>query len=166
MNTWLSLKNLSALFPVVVTILVIVAILFVAMAKLEPRSGNEAWPFYAKKPLSAPEQVLFFRISKALPEHIVLAQVGLSRILGVKRGNKFQAWQNRIDRKSADFVVCSKDSTILAVIELDDSTHERPDRKHADATKQKALSSAGLRLIRWNVKSLPDEASIKAAFHA
>ena len=157
---------MGALLPIVVTILVIVAILFFVMSKLEPRSGGETWPFYAKKPLSAPEQVLFFRISKALPEHIVLAQVGLSRILGVKRGHKFQTWQNRIDRKSADFVVCSKDSTILAVIELDDSTHERPERKHADATKEKALSSAGLRLIRWNVKSLPDEASIKAVFHA
>ena len=36
---------------------------------------NEIWPFYAKRPLSTPEQVLYFRLVEALPEHIILAQV-------------------------------------------------------------------------------------------
>ncbi len=44
------------------------------------------WPFYAKKPLSEPEQVLYYRLVEAMPECMVLAQVQLSRILGVKKG--------------------------------------------------------------------------------
>jgi len=151
---------------VLVVIVVAVAIIRI-VAKVKSGIGlrEGLWPFYAKKPLSIPEQVLYFRLSKSLPEHIVLAQVGLSRLLGVKKGNNFQAWQNRINRMSADFVVCSKDSSIVAIIELDDSSHEREDRKAADAKKDKALSSAGIRIIRWQVKLLPDEATIKAAFH-
>ena len=39
-------------------------------------------------------------------------------LAGVKKGHNFRAWQNRIDRMTADFVVCSKDSTVMAVIEL------------------------------------------------
>jgi very-short-patch-repair endonuclease len=124
---------------------------------------EEAWPFYAKKPLSEPEQVLYFRLVEALPEHIILAQVQLSRLLGVKKGNNNATWNNRINRMSVDFVVCNKDSSIVAAIELDDSTHQREDRQSADAKKDKALSSAGVRIVRWHVKSIPDVTAIQIA---
>lgn len=149
---------------VVVVIVVVAALLVVAKAKKGAGTSDVPWPFYAKKPLSSPEQVLYFRLCKALPEHIVLAQVGLSRILGVKKGNNFGEWFNRINRMSADFVLCSKDSTIVAVIELDDASHEKADRQAADAKKDKALTSAGIRVVRWNVKSIPDETAIKSTF--
>lgn len=149
-----------------VIIIIVVAALFIVTKtkKVGGGTSNAPWPFYAKKPLSSPELVLYFRLCKALPEHIVLAQVGLSRILGVKKGNNFGEWFNRINRMSADFVVCSKDSTIVAVIELDDASHKRADRQTADEKKDKALGSAGIRIVRWNVKPMPDEATIKATF--
>lgn len=73
-------------FPVLAVILVVVVALILA-AKVKSGAGLDegSWPFYAKKPLSAPEQVLYFRLGKSLPDHIVLAQVGLSRLLGVKK---------------------------------------------------------------------------------
>ena len=83
------------------------------------------FPFYAKKAMSAPEQILYYRLASSLPDHVILAQVGLSRLLGVKRGYNFAAWNNRINRMSADFVVCAKDASVVAVIELDDASHER-----------------------------------------
>jgi len=62
---------------------------------------------------------------------------------------------------SADFVICNKDASVLAVIELDDATHNSKTRQQADNKKDKAISSAGLRIIRWNVKSMPDEQTIR-----
>ena len=123
------------------------------------------WPYYARKPLSAVEQIFYFRLVKALPDRIILAQVGLSRLLGVKKdtGN-YLSWFNRISAMSVDFVVCAKDSSVLAVIELDDVSHERPDRMAADAKKDKALADAGLRIIRFQAKALPDEVAINALF--
>jgi hypothetical protein len=135
-----------------------------AAKKAKTNSGAEVWPFYQRKPLSAPEQVLYFRLVKALPGHIVLGQVQLSRLLGVKKGNNVQAWLNRINRMSADFVVCNKDSSIVAVIELDDATHTGEKRQQADAKKDKALAAAAIKVHRWHVKAIPDEAQIKAAF--
>ncbi len=155
---------MSYLLLVVVVLVIVAVLVVVAKAKKGGGISDAPWPFYAKKPLSSPEQVLYFRLCKALPEHIVLAQVGLSRILGVKKGNNFGEWFNRINRMSADFVLCAKDSTIVAVIELDDASHEKADRQAADAKKEKALSSAGIRVVRWQAKSIPDEAAIKAAF--
>ena len=147
--------------------IIVIAIVFVAIALLflKKRSAGRAdkWPLYPRKPLSAVEQILYFRLTKALPDHIVLAQVQLSRLLGVKKGNNYQAWTNRINRMSVDFVVCAKDSTVLAVIELDDSSHNAKNRKEADAKKDKALGDAGVKIHRWNVKAIPDETTIKAA---
>ncbi|MBL0726589.1 DUF2726 domain-containing protein [Piscinibacter sp. HJYY11] len=114
--------------------------------------------------LSQPEQVLYHRLVKALPEHMVLAQVQVSRVLGVKKGFNFLAWNNRINRLSYDFVLCGKDASVLAVIELDDQSHDNPDRADTDQKKDRATAAAGLRLLRWHVKSLPDESAIQAAF--
>lgn len=67
---------------------------------------------------------------------------------------------------SLDFVVCRKDATIVAAVELDDSTHRKPERIAADAKKEKALSAAGVNLIRWEVGNLPDQAAIRQALVA
>ena len=151
---------------VLLLIVVVAVVVFLAFLKAKGQGsiGDQAWPFYAKKPLSQPEQVLYFRLVQALPEHIILAQVQLSRLLGVKKGNNYQAWFNRINRMSADFVVCNKDSSIVAVIELDDATHQKEDRQAADAKKDRALASANVRVIRWQARAIPDVANIQSAF--
>lgn len=147
---------------ILIIIISIVVGIFRSKSKTPKDESKEAWPFFPKPPMSRPEQVLYFRLVKALPEQIVLAQVQLSRILGVKKGHSFKYWYNRINRMSADFVVCNKDSRIVAVIELDDSSHERVDREIADAKKDKALASAGIPIIRWQAAALPDEEAIRS----
>lgn len=151
----------------IVHVLVVLAALAVIYIVLKRRTSAGAsdvpWPFYAKKPLSQPEQVLYHRLVAAMPECIVLAQVQLSRVLGVKKGFNFHEWNNRINRMSIDFLVCLKDSTVVAAVELDDKTHEKASRVEADGKKEKALSAAGVALVRWNVSALPDEAAIRQA---
>jgi len=153
----------TLLFLLVLVVLAIVALAILKQRALLGRGGGP-WPFYTKQPLSPPEQVLYHRLVKSLPDHIVLAQVQVSRVLGVKKGFNVHEWNNRINRLSYDFVVCAKDLTVLAAIELDDRTHESVSRANTDAKKEKATSAAGLRLIRWHVKSLPDEGAIQSAF--
>ena len=124
---------------------------------------SRKWPFYKKQLLTKPEQVLYFKILEALPEYLIFAQVQLSQILGVEKGYSYSEWYNRINRMSVDFVVCNKAAEIVALIELDDSTHEKEDRKEADRKKDKACKDAGIRLVRWNVKAIPDKAQIRKA---
>lgn len=149
------------------TLILVAAIIGVVLFFIQQKSAigvDGPWPFYSRKPLSVPEQVLYFKLLKALPERIILCQVALSRLLGVKKGHNFRAWQNRIDRMTADFVVCSMDSSVIAVIELDDATHDSERRRDADAKKNKAFAAAGIRVVRWQAKALPDEGTIRAAF--
>lgn len=147
----------------IILVLLILALIVTKKLGLFPGLDSATWPFYVKKPLSQPEQILYHRLVHALPDHIVLAQVQVSRILGVKKGSKFNEWNNRINRLSYDFVVCAKDSTVIAAIELDDKSHEKASRQSADGKKNKASADAGLRLIRWNVRSLPNDQTIRQA---
>ena len=57
---------------------------------------------------------------------------------------------------SLDFVVCDEFGRVVAAIELDDSSHQRRSRQEADARKDRALASAGVRLIRWPCGGVPE----------
>jgi len=155
------MKSILALVVVLVVISV-VALVFLKKLGLLNVGQRGPWPFYVKRPLSQPEQVLYHRLIRALPEHIVLAQVQVSRVLGVKKGSNFHEWNNRINRLSYDFVVCGKDSTVIAAVELDDKKHESSSRAKTDDKKNKATADAGLRLVRWHVRSLPSEEAIRS----
>lgn len=148
-------------FIYLVLLIIVIAVISVFLGKAKLLKAHEVWPFYPRKPLTNPEQILYFRLLNALPDHIILAQVQLSRFLGVKKGNNFQSWLNRINRLSADYVICSKDASVVAVIELDDTSHNNSKRQETDRKKDKAIRDAGLKIIRWNVKSIPNEDEIK-----
>jgi very-short-patch-repair endonuclease len=144
-----------------VAILVFLSIVVLARLIRSARGAAQPWPFYVRRVLTAPEQVLYHRLVRALPDHIVLAQVQVSRVLGVKKGARFQEWNNRINRLSYDFVVCAKDATVIAAIELDDRSHESPDAERRDSKKDKASRDAGLRLVRWHVRAIPKDDDIR-----
>jgi hypothetical protein len=92
----------SNLWPIVIGVAVL--LLFVLLAKKIASQKRELieWPVYAKKPLTQPEQILYWRLIKALPRfcvlRIVLAQVQCPRVLGVRGGFNFHEWNNRINR--------------------------------------------------------------------
>jgi hypothetical protein len=148
--------------PTSVILFIVALVVVLAILKTRDRSaaGPRPWPFYVKCLLTQPEQVLYHRLVKSLPNHVVLGQVQMSRVLGVKKGFRFHEWNNRINRLSYDFVICDKASTVIAAIELDDKSHESDRRREADAKNTKATTDAGFRLVRWHV-TLPDELTIQ-----
>jgi len=149
-----------------ILVVVFAVIAFLSFKNKKTTTSDKPWPYYAKKPLTQPEQVLYHRLVSAMPECNILAQVQLSQVLGVKKGFKFNEWNNKINRMSLDYLVCLKDSTIVAAIELDEKSHEKQSRIEADKKKDKALSDAGITIIRWNVRDLPDEEKIRLTFTA
>jgi hypothetical protein len=156
----------SALLVALILVALIVGTLIARKFGSAGGTGPSRWPFLVRKPLSKPEQALYHRLVRALPDHIVLAQVQVSRVLGVKKGFEFREWNNRIDRLSYDFVICGKDSTVIAAVELDDKSHDWEARRGVDARKVKASADAGLRLIRWRVGTMPTKEEIEREFLA
>jgi very-short-patch-repair endonuclease len=84
----------------------------------------------------------------------IFAQVHLPTILDNKvKGQDWRAALAHINRKSVDFVLCDKAyiSPKLA-IELDDKSHERPDRQERDKEVECILADAGVPLLRLENK--------------
>lgn len=122
-------------------------------------------PYYKKMPLTDDEQKLFIRLMEALPINVILAQVSMQALIGIKPNPNERTQRNKIDRKYVDFVICRPDFSVEAVIELDDSTHERPDRKKSDAVKDVAFSAVNCPLIRFHVRHMPSVEEIREAIH-
>ena len=122
-----------------------------------------SWPVYAKRVLTPNEQNCYHRLRSAFPDHIVLAQVSMSQLLGIKKGHgaRYRAVFNRFSQLTADFVICNRDFSVAAVFELDDTSHDRPRRQDADARKSAALAAANIPLHRLNSAQLPDEADLR-----
>jgi very-short-patch-repair endonuclease len=129
------------------------ALLLQAKAKKTSRGLSESPK--ARPPLTEREQVMFFRLSEALPEYIVLAQVAMSALMTAST----QAARNRFDRKVIDFVVCSKAFEVIAVVELDDSSHRG--KEAADDRRDKLLKAAGFRTVRF--RDIPASERLRTA---
>jgi len=115
--------------------------------------------------LTTAEAVFYGALRKAVGEHwAVLAKVRLSDVIHVPYGAPDrQAHRNRIDRKHLDFILCAPaDFAPLLAIELDDSSHERFDRRRRDAFIDSALEAAGLPLLRVPVRLVYDPAELRA----
>jgi very-short-patch-repair endonuclease len=131
-------------------------------ALLKWKAPTVEWAVEPVGPLTEPEQVFYWRLREACPEHLVLAQVALSQLLRAKRGANRQATFNRFSRLVADFVMCTKAFEVVAVCELDDRSHDGADRAAADARKSAALTAAGYRLIRVRVSKMPSVPELRA----
>ena len=117
------------------------------------------------KPLGDAEQVLYWRLVEALPECVILSQVTFSRFMRPATGGRaptahYRVMQNRISGKSLDFLVCLKDFTVVAAVELDDATHE-PDR---DAQRDALLRAAGITPLRMSVTDIPTVERLREIF--
>lgn len=93
-----------------------------------------------------------------MPEFLIFSQVQLSRIIepSDEAGQDRRFWFNRVCRQSVDFVLIDTDcQTVLVAIELDDWTYDSQDRQRQDAKKDKALSSAGIPIMRFHAEKMP-----------
>lgn len=140
------------------TLFALAAIALLILHRFSPRNpqGDERWPLIPNGFLTPREQDLYRRLEELYPQHRVFAQVALSQLLevGPDTGNR-RAIRNHYSQLVADFVLCRDDFSVVAVIELDDSSHAATDRRNADMRKTKALESAGLRLVRIPAGELP-----------
>ena len=114
-------------------------------------------------PIMTPTDIIFFnKLQQALPELLIFGQVQLSRIIRPNPNANQQFWFNRICRMSIDYVLVAPDKkTVLAAIELDDWTHNSARRQQQDNKKDKALSCAGIPILRFHGEAMPNVAQLR-----
>lgn len=123
------------------------------------------WPFQKRKLITATETVLFERLRQALPDHYIFTQVQLSQLVAIKKGHSFKMWFSRISQMSVDFVIADEFLNTIAAVELDDKSHYSDEDRHkADAKKDKVLTAAGIRVVRWRCEIMPSVEQIALTF--
>lgn len=154
--------------PVILLVLLLCLLLALYLSRRHSawQRGHTPWPLYAKKPRQGPHQLLYRRLVAALPGCIVLGDVALADVLGARRGFEQRTWARRLRHLQYDFVVCAKDGSVLGAIALDSSAHAHRLRSRSELVKERASAAAGLRLLRWQARALPDVAAIRAEFGA
>jgi len=129
-------------YPVLLAIAAL--LLFLAMLAVRGNAKSRAPLRLQRKPvMTAREQQMYRLLQTALPECTVLAQVAFSALVTAK------GWanRNRFDRKVADFVLCSQQLNVIAVIELDDRSHLGRERQ--DGERDAMLRLAGYVTLRY-----------------
>jgi hypothetical protein len=146
-----------------IIVLTVVALLVICFKFLKPGKQATRWAVKARPPVSPVEQQLFRRLVDAFPQCIILSQVAVSQLVSVVPGPGRQVAFNKISRLVADFVLCTAGFAVIAIIELDDSSHAAAHRKNADRNKSEALAAAGFSLVRFQASKLPTVAELRAA---
>lgn len=136
-----------------------IGLVFIILAK--KLRGATAEKRYLPKALLTPNELEFFgRLIEALPEYYVFPQVALGAMLIPKVAEthkEFYRVRNTFSQKIADFVICGKNLNVVAIVELDDKTHNLA----KDAKRDAMLAQAGYRVIRWQSRTKPSIAEIQ-----
>lgn len=156
--------NLYILAGIIIALVIVLTIL---KTIVEGKSGEKEKPKYnyTRKQffLTRAEHECYDALVVAVGDkYHIFAQVHLPTILDNKvKGQDWRAALAHINRKSVDFVLCDKAyiSPKLA-IELDDKSHERPDRQERDREVERILSNAGVPLLRLENKGRFDPADL------
>jgi len=87
-------------------------------------------------------------------DHLLISpKVSLGDIFFVARPHENRGAINKIDRKHVDFLICDpKTLKPRFGIELDDSSHQRPDRVERDEFVDGVFAAAGLPLVHLQAK--------------
>ncbi len=144
-------------WPALTGVAVVTAVLLLLRMYSQPR-----WlPYEPRKAIVTKSELRFYKSLRkaALDDWEVFAMVRIADLLKVtEHATNRRTWLNKILSKHIDFVLCDP-NTLQAVvaIELDDVSHQRPERIERDKFVNLAFESAGLPLLR-----IPVEPSYKA----
>ena len=108
--------------------------------------------YYTKKDfLMTKAENNFFKVLQQVVQdkYYIVPQVQLSNLVNVfGYGRWAYQYKNKINLKSVDFVLYDKEHfTPQVVIELDDSSHEREDRKERDNFVDSVMQKIGIKIV-------------------
>lgn len=132
------------------------AVLVAGIMLMRLWSGPGRMPYTTRPALVTKAELRFYKsLQKAVQDDWeIFAMVRVADLIRVeKNAPKRRKWLNKILAKHVDFVLCDPGTLEPQMaIELDDRSHERPDRIERDIFMNEAFESAGLPLLRVPVE--------------
>ncbi len=151
----------------VLIILLLLIVIFMLLGTLRKHDDLDRTidriQFKSRPIMTAMEQAFYYRLRDAFPDDLVFSQVGLKQIITPKlQGKNRRVVMNKIDKMHCDFVICGRDSKILAVIELEDKKKKDPLKRQKIARKNRILSAAGIRFVQYDLQGMPSIEALRS----
>jgi hypothetical protein len=131
------------------------------------QTSSPQFPYHLRQHFLTPAELDFFCVLLTIVNNraALCTKVGLSDIFQVKidEQSRYRIYTNKIDRKHVDFLLCDP-ATMRPImgIELDDKSHQRPDRRERDAFVDQVFAAAKLPLLHIPVKRTYNTAELTA----
>lgn len=153
--------NIALSWSIAIIVLIGIVYIFKGVGKIkqaEDSSENNnqikksQYKYYAKSYVMTSRENECFKILNEIfsSKWFVVPQVHLSALLDYRvKGQNWNAAFRHINGKSVDFVLIGKESyRVICAIELDDSTHNKPERKERDVEIERIFNQAKIPLAR------------------
>lgn len=123
----------------------------------EHTSNEIRYPYRLRNHFLSPAELKFYLILRQIVHNRAYlgTKVNLNDIFYVKSSNQsdFRTYTNKIDRKHVDFILCDWNTMQPFLgIELDDSSHLRPDRQERDEFVDRVFRVSGLPILHIKVQ--------------
>jgi very-short-patch-repair endonuclease len=135
-----------------IIIVVVLAFVFAYISKTaKTPEKKEYLPYVKNNYLMTKAEHEFFKVLQQVVQekYYIIPQVQLSKIVRVNKYEKFKyKYANMIDRKSVDFVLFEKETfSPYLVIELDEESHQLPNREDRDHFVNAVMAKIGLTIV-------------------
>lgn len=141
-------------------LLVVLVAVLLAYLVISGQLGAEHFRYAPRKLMSSTEQLLYFRLTKALPEFCVYTMVPMSRVLK----SSSMLGRGCIMQQTLDYVICKRDTSVVAVISLEDLSRPKQARRKVEKSKEIVFQRMGILFLRINLRHIPDEEAIQKLF--
>ncbi len=133
---------------------------------IEAEAKNEKFPYILSDMLLTSKEQKFYNTLKPIAEkynYTILCKMRLADIIKVPKDTyESLRWFNYIKAKHIDFLVCDSNFKIIALIEVDDYTHNFDNRKKRDKFVNEIFKQLNVKLLHyktWTAEQL--EADLK-----
>ena len=114
------------------------------------------WAPKTTRVLTTQERLALGILIRALPDHVILAQVALARFLKVPTRNSYAEWLRRLGNQCADLVVCDMSTEVIAVVDVQSPAGQASVRARKRLNRMaRVLKAAGIPLHVWTENALP-----------
>ena len=146
-------------------LLLLIVLLFIVFLLILILRKPPAFPFEKVDSLMTKTELNFYNVLRTVIDEdlSLFSKVRMADIITVIKGS--DSWRghfNKIQAKHVDFLICDAETIEpLLIIELDDKSHERPDRIARDEFVDAAMDAADLEIIHIPVQDTYDQDELR-----
>ena len=158
--------NFQQFLPLLVILALILVLATIIRAVTSKGSGT--FPYERIERLFTAAERSFLGVLEEVlgKEYVVLGKIRLADIIRPRKGltaSGRASALNRITSKHVDFAVCDlRTRSVVGVVELDDSSHQRPSRRRRDEFIDMALEAAGVAVVHVTAQKAYQPAEVRS----